>query len=53
MKGQPTKSGGGDGPKWKGASYSRVNFPYERTTAGVRRQAAAAKKSVAKRTKKK
>lgn len=47
MKGQPTKTGGGSGPKWKGVSYSSVNFPYERT------RQAAVKKTAAKRPKKK
>ena len=45
MKGQPTKTGGGNGPKWKGQTWSSVGPSYERKTAVVRKKAATAKKS--------
>lgn len=44
MKGQPTKTGGGNGPKWKGQTWSSVGPSYERATAVTRKKAAAAKK---------
>lgn len=43
MKGQPTKTGGGNGPKWKGQTWSSMGPSYERKTAVVRKKAAAAK----------
>lgn len=45
MKGQPTKTGGGNGPKWKGQTSGSYGPQYERTTAVTRRKAAIAKKS--------
>ena len=45
MKGQPTKTGGGNGPKWKGQTWSSMGPSYERKTAVVRKKAATAKKS--------
>ena len=45
MKGQPTKTGGGNGPKWKGQTWSSVGPSYERKTAVVRKKAAPAKKA--------
>ena len=49
MKGQPTKTGGGNGPKWKGQTWSSVGPSYERATAVPRKKAAAAKKAASKR----
>lgn len=46
MKAPSTKPGGasGNGPKWKGQTWKSVGPSYERKTAVVRKQAAAAKK---------
>ena len=45
MKGQPTKTGGGNGPKWKGQTWSSMGPSYERKTAPIRKKATTAKKS--------
>ena len=45
MKGQPTKTGGGNGPKWKVQKYDSMGPSYERATAVPRKKAAAAKKA--------
>lgn len=45
MKMQPTKTGGGNGPKWKAQMSSSMGPSYERATAVTRKKAAAAKKA--------
>jgi hypothetical protein len=45
MKMQPTKTGGGNGPKWKAQTRGSMGPSYERKTAVVRKRAAAAKRA--------
>ncbi len=45
MKAKSTGGTAGNGPKWKGQTWSSVGPSYERKTAVVRKKAATAKKS--------
>lgn len=52
MKGKPTGGTSGNGPKWKGQTWSSMGSSYERQTAVPRKKAAAAKSPAAKKAKK-
>lgn len=45
MKGKSTGGTSGNGPKWKGQTWSSMGPGYERATAVTRKKAAMAKKS--------